>query len=203
MVNDILIEYSDNLNGKFIPSGSTGQGHDQNSLGFGYIYYGLSKIIKPKTVVVIGSGTGFSPSMFALGGSEKVYFIDASYNEKEHGYNRGWGGTSKWTSDGEKVFDELNISENVELIVSESKDVQWSADIDILLIDGDHTYEGCKSDWLKYGPYAKYVLFHDSLHEENNTYKWGVKKLVDELSNMGYSIINLPFYAGLSILENK
>tara|TARA_B100002003_G_C14152057_1_gene554126 strand:+ start:2204 stop:2782 length:579 start_codon:yes stop_codon:yes gene_type:complete len=32
---------------------------------------------------------------------------------------------------------------------------------DAALIDGDHTYQGAKADWLNYGPMARLVAFHD------------------------------------------
>jgi len=49
--------------------------------------------------------------------------------------------------------------------------------IDMLFIDADHNYEGCKRDWDVYSPFLKsgsLVIFHD--------YGWaeGVKKVVNE-----------------------
>jgi cephalosporin hydroxylase len=54
------------------------------------------------------------------------------------------------------------------------------ADYDMVFIDGDHTYEGVKADWLNYGKMGKYVAFHD---------------IVDsELPNLDGEIIKVPSF---------
>ena len=40
----------------------------------------------------------------------------------------------------------------------------WTPPIDVLFIDGDHTYEGVKDDWKNFSPFVKkggVVYFHD------------------------------------------
>ena len=48
------------------PLGTTRPGRDLN-LGFGFLYYGLVRTLRPRHVVVIGSGFGFSVVCLALG----------------------------------------------------------------------------------------------------------------------------------------
>jgi hypothetical protein len=47
--------------------GLSGMGHAQNresgNLGFGWLYYGMARVVKPATAVVIGSYRGFVPMM--------------------------------------------------------------------------------------------------------------------------------------------
>jgi len=40
---------------------------DNLNLGFGFLYYGLARALRPKHLLVIGSGFGFSVVCFALG----------------------------------------------------------------------------------------------------------------------------------------
>ena len=53
------------------------------NLGFGFVYYGLVRALRPKNVVVIGSGFGFSVTCLALGlkdnGAGRLTFVDPSY----------------------------------------------------------------------------------------------------------------------------
>lgn len=37
---------------------------------------------------------------------------------------------------------------------------------DLIFIDGDHNYEGVKTDWLNYGPMGKTVVFHDVVRQK-------------------------------------
>ncbi len=61
-----------------------------------------------------------------------------------------------------------------------SKELKVTEKIDFCLIDGDHSYEGVKSDFLNVREYAKFIAFHDIsiLHKQTN-----VKKLWDEIHN--------------------
>lgn len=61
---------------------------------------------------------------------------------------------------------------------------------DFLFIDGDHTYEGVKSDWDKYRRMAKRIGFHDI-----NDPPLGVQQLWCEIKAQGYwttQIIHRP-----------
>ena len=54
---------------------------------------------------------------------------------------------------------------------------------DVVFIDGDHTYEGVKADWLSYGHLGKMVIFHDIRKPEPPEWMgMGVYKLWDELN---------------------
>lgn len=59
-------------------------GHNEKpsnlNLGFGFLYYGLVRALRPKHILVVGSGFGFSLVCLALGlrdnGKGLVTFVD-------------------------------------------------------------------------------------------------------------------------------
>src|SRR5262245_13304964 len=81
-----------------------GHHEDQShlNLGFGFLYYALARMLRPKHVVVIGSGYGFSVVCFALAlkdnGEGMLTFIDPSYSVISDGPFRTIGGTAQWSS---------------------------------------------------------------------------------------------------------
>jgi len=82
-------------------------------------------------------------------------------------------------------------------IFGDSKTLEWSKEVDVLLIDGDHSYEGVKADYLKYEPFVKsggIILMHDVLWGHKGPIKvfWDeVKypKVVLPLSRSGLGVI--------------
>jgi len=72
---------------------------------------------------------------------------------------------------------------------------KWNKEIDILLIDGDHSYETCKADFENYGKFVKkggYIFMHD-------TNSWeGVKRFFPEIK---YPKINLAWSDGMGIVQ--
>ena len=79
-------------------------GHNEEpgnlNLGFGFLYYGLVRALRPKHLLVIGSGFGFSVVCFALGikdnGEGELTFVDPSYSLLKNGPFKTIGGANKW-----------------------------------------------------------------------------------------------------------
>lgn len=83
-----------------------------------------------------------------------------------------WGKTGSQTSL-EKCCDELRLlGYEVDLVLGDStsadviEKVKALGHFDAVLLDGDHRYDGIKSDWLNYHEIAdKMVIFHDIVGE--------------------------------------
>src|SRR5262244_4308443 len=69
---------------------------DTLNIGFGFMYYGLARTLRPRHVVVIGSGFGFSVVCLALGlkdnGRGQLDFVDPSYSVLSDGVFKTVGG---------------------------------------------------------------------------------------------------------------
>lgn len=58
--------------------------------------------------------------------------------------------------------------------------------IDLLFIDGDHSYEACMADWENYSPFLRkgsVIVFHDTAWAEgvNKVIAWSVTKVADRI----------------------
>ena len=152
----------------------------------------LAKSINKKgpVAVEIGSYLGSSSCFIANGFYNKqgiIYCIDTWNNDAMTEGNRD---TFKEFSENTKKY-----STNIKPVRGWSYEVieeikALNTHFDLLFIDGDHSYEGCKTDWDLYSPLLtthSIVVFHDTSWAE------GVNKVIKtHVANIADQIISLP-----------
>ncbi len=198
-------------------------GHHEDSknlnLGFGYLYYGLARTLRPEHTLVIGSGYGFSVVCFALGikdnGKGNLNFIDPSYSLLKNGPFKTIGGVGFW-DDNEKVKSHFQRFEVDHLV----KHYKMRSDeffplfeslklppIDLAFIDGSHAYKDVKYDFLKVLERSKrntFILLHDSnIYIREILKHSGVKKWLNtiKLYKEFFEVIDFPFSSGVALVR--
>ena len=183
----------------------------QSGLGdSAYLLYGLARALKPAVAVEIGSARGKSACFVGRAlkenGSGKLFAIDP--------HSR-----TDWNDENSVDTIEimraniraLKLENQVEIIrdTSENAAARWMLPIDMIFIDGDHSYEGVKRDWELFCPFVKQfgvVVFHDTMWDlkPDSPYSrkdMGVPAFVEELRGAGYPVTTLDRDFGVSIVQ--
>lgn len=176
----------------------------------GYLLYGIARAMRPQTCVEIGSARGLSACLIGKAlkenGFGKLYAIDPHVQTN-------WNDTNSIDTFGvmQANLARFGVQNYVEIIREFSTKVapDWDKPIDLLFIDGDHSYEGVKSDWEGFSRHIKpfgLVIFHDTTwdyHSDHPSFRpdLGVHKFLDELRRQGYPIVTIDQYCGLSIVQ--
>ncbi len=171
--------------------------------------FGLVRAMKPEVCVEIGSAQGHSACHIGAAleenGKGMLYAIDphtvTAWNDRD-------------SEDSfpmiQRNLAAIGVSHRVELLRTTSAGAaeDWSRSIDLLFIDGDHSYEGVKNDWNLFHPFVRpggVVLFHDTAWQIENPDAMrpdmGVPRFVDELRLAGYPVITLLEHHGVSIVQ--
>ena len=189
------------------------------NLGFGFIYYGVVRALRPKHVLVIGSGYGFSVVCLALGLKDnargKLRFIDPAYSLLKDGPFSTIGGRGLWT-------DESSVKAHfghfgVENIISHYKmrsDEFFPAypnfnlpPIDLAFIDGSHAFKDVKYDFVKVLEQSRkntYIFLHDTnIYIRELVNHAGVKKWLKFVKRQEehFEVINFPFSSGVALVR--
>lgn len=198
-------------------------GHHQEpknlNLGFGFLYYGLIRALRPKHILVIGSGFGFSVVCLALGAKDnamgRVTFVDPSFSLWQNGPFKTIGGNNKW-KDPEKVkahFARLGVAELVthyKLTSAEFFELYQTfglPKIDLAFIDGSHAFKDVKFDFmsvLKRSSKNTYILLHDTnIYIREAIRHAGVKRWLKHLSHYSHLFeqVNFPFSSGVALVR--
>jgi predicted O-methyltransferase YrrM len=191
-------------------------GHAQRledlNLGMGWLYYGLTRLVRPRQVVVIGSWRGFAPIVFARGLADnveggRVVFIEPSLVDAH------WADPRRVREHFAR-YDVANIDHHrvtTQQFV-ESEEYRELGEVGIVFIDGYHTAEQARFDYEAFAhlvPKNGLVLFHDSvesgtsiLYGEERHYERTVRLFVDELKREpSLQVLDLPFCGGLTIVR--
>jgi len=155
---------------------------------FSHFLYTMARDLpKIYNIVEIGVTTGVSTNSFLYGlydrtkdkGKRKLYSIDISPKCKE---------TANVDPD---------IISQWEFIEGDSTKMKWDkGQIDILLIDGDHSYEAVKADYENFEPYVRsggMILLHDISWQAK-----GVQRFYEELGKPGIILPLSP--SGMAVI---
>ena len=175
---------------------------------------GLVRSLRPSVVVEIGSARGWSACHIGLALREnvhgKLYAIDPHHD-------------TAWNDDGSRGETSLAVlrrnvrrlalDPDVEIVRADSRTAatNWTHPIDLLFIDGDHSYAGVKADWHLFSPHLTefgVAVFHDTTweyHRDSAYYRedMGVPRFVDELRRAGYPVLTLDRDYGLSLVQKR
>lgn len=160
----------------------------------------LVEALKPKVIAELGVHSGNSYNAFCQ--AVKFFQLDT----KCFGVDI-WEGDSHAGLYGNEIFEELQayqlgkypFSTLLKMTFDEALNQFEDKSIDILHIDGLHTYEAVKYDfetWLPKLSSNSVVLFHDTEVYSNN---FGVWKFWKEISS-AYPSFNFPYCNGLGVL---
>jgi len=209
-------------------------------MGDGLMVYSIIQHMRAKNCVCIGSGGGYIPRIMTQARidlhKQNIFEGNGDYNWGDIGSTyvvdacNGIGGPNDL--DNEDSFYRKNFYPR--FIKSTSVDayydffVRQDIQIDVLWIDGDHTYEGVKTDFELYSKILSdngIIIIHDTDENYEETlivsedakkdhYKFdGPSKFVKELEkNPDYNLINLhnfrilmdkPSSSGITIINRK
>jgi predicted O-methyltransferase YrrM len=185
----------------------------QSGLGdSAWLLYGLCRSLKPITVVEIGSARGKSACYIGTAlkhnGAGSLYAIDP-HTPTEWNDNKSTDSYEMMRANLKK----LGLQKIVTVLRLYSREAirRVPKPIDMLFIDGDHSYDGVKSDWETFIPFmSRYgvVVFHDTiwdLQREHAYYRedMGVPQFVEGLRQSGYPVVTLDKDHGVSIVQPR
>ena len=193
-----------------------GMGHCQRfedlNLGFGWLYYALARLLRPRRVVVIGSYRGFTPLVFGKALSDNledgsVFFIDPSLVDDF------WKDANKV----QEYFCALGVTNIRHFSLTTQEFINTETyrslnEVGIVLIDGYHSEEQACLDFEAFQNRVSpegVILLHDSvevstsrIYGPNRAYERTVKLFVDRLkTNRDLQVFDLPFAHGLTLVR--
>lgn len=166
-------------------------------VGHGAFAINLVEQMKPEIIVDLGVDYGFSTFCFAYPKIGQVFGVDWFQGDEQAGFRDTMNVVLERY---EKLKNKFGI-DNVEFIKSDFTELskKWEYNIDILHIDGLHTYEAVKNDfdsWIEFVDINGVVLFHDV-----ESYRHTVGAFFSEIKG-GYKIIRSGS-AGLGIFTRS
>jgi predicted O-methyltransferase YrrM len=145
----------------------------------GAYLFRLARSLAPGTLVEIGRSKGGSTLLLATAMADDSRLVSYDLYVKH---------TAGRPSDDElrKVLERYGLADRVELVVADSRTAKGPAENALVLVDGDHSYEGVRADWEAWRGRVRvggHVVFHDAASDGDLARAHpGVARLMDELA---------------------
>lgn len=158
----------------------------------------LVKKIRPQVTVDLGVDHGFSTFCFGAPKIGHVYGVDSFEGDPCAGERDVM--TTYWTV--LNLQEQLGLNSNITFIRSYFDDLAkiWNKPINILHIDGDHSYEAVKNDFLTWSRFMKddgVILMHDTCVQDP---RFGVNKFFEEIP---YPKLTFTHTHGLGVVTHN
>lgn len=158
--------------------------------------------LQPEIVVEIGSFYGATLWAWIQNSAKlkTIVSVDLPIGPDDHRYLEMLNSRKRWPTWTKHVkFADIQ-GDSTELSTLTKVYAHTSGKVDFLFIDGDHSYEGVKKDWMMYKGTVRpggIVAFHDSVGYNS------VKQLCYEIEAEGYPVdlINKPGGWGISVVK--
>lgn len=185
---------------------------DDLNLGFGWLYYGLARLVRPSVIVVIGSWRGFSPLVFGKAMADnleegRVIFIDPSLVDDF--WKNPEAVSAHFGDHGVRNIQHFLMTTQ-QFVTSEA--YRELRHVDLLFVDGYHTAKQAKFDYEAFAPLLSeksLALFHDScsdrvskIYGADNAYQYSVRDYVSELKrDRSLQVFDLPLAQGVTLVR--
>jgi predicted O-methyltransferase YrrM len=175
------------------------------------LLYGIVRSMKPSVCVEIGSARGKSTCSIGLAlkenGRGTLYAVDPHVRTD---WNDDYSTDTYEALTGNITA--LGLSGQVQILRAFSDEVarSWNTRIDLLFIDGDHSYDGVKRDWESFARHLSsfsITIFHDTIWDlrpdpgVSRLALMGVPRFVDELREKGYPVLTIDKDCGTSLVQ--
>ena len=150
--------------------------------------FGLAKALECESYLEIGASLGGSVIVIAQAISRKIVVVDLY---EDHSSRQLCAALARIHAEGKAVTGIAGDSTSPTTVAR----VRSEGPFDLVMIDGGHSYDTVKSDWLQYGPMAtKAVAFHD-IAQPGVARLWeeigGGLEIKSKFTTMGFGVVFL------------
>jgi predicted O-methyltransferase YrrM len=188
----------DHYFGEFLGLLRKSLGPGASEFGLGLTLFSLAVSIKATRIVEIGRFRGFSTLSLA----SALRFLDMGWQEPQQHKQRPDINYQEFeskkerqlisvdplpTSEATDLIDQAGLRPYVHFVNARSDQLRLQGQVDLMFIDGDHTYEGCRADVLNLVPNhlrpGGYFVLHDYFgwYDEKGANQSPIKAVIDEI----------------------